>query len=578
MQFFKKLLFLLSIVERKSAFLLLIMIFIMALLETIGVASILPFVAVLTNPSLIETNFLLNATLKFSYIFGIKNNHDFIFALGVFFLSILIISLTFKALTTYLIIRFVYMREYTIGKRLLKAYFGQRYSWFLSHHSIDLGKNILSEVRQVIENGFKPLFELVAKGTVVIFLIILLALVDPVFTFVVSLSLVIIYLSIFYLVRNYLNRIGRERLKNDQLRFATISEALGAIKEIKVGALEENYIKGFSNSAKIFAKVHTSAMIIGQIPRYILEIITFGGILYFILYNISRTGSLNSILPILSLYIFAGYRLMPAIQQVYSSFTQLAYINPLLNKLYNDFKTLELNNKNIDQKVLKFNKTITLKNISYNYPNSSRTTLKDINFTIPSKSKVGFIGPTGSGKTTIVDIILGLLEPKNGTLEVDGKVITNQNIKSWQLSIGYVPQHIYLSEDTIAANIAFGVQSEYIDQDIVKKVSQIAHLHDFVSKELPNQYQTKIGERGVRLSGGQRQRIGIARALYKKPKTLILDEATNALDNQTEKFVMDAINNFYKDITIILISHRSNIIENCDIIFKFDKSQLIRIK
>ena len=578
MKYFNELLFLLSVAERKRAVLLLVIILIMALLEVIGVASVLPFVAVLTNPDLVETNSFLNIMFKFSYIFGVNNIQDFILALGFFLLITLTFSLTFKAFTTYAYIRFIHMREYTISKRLIEAYFHQPYSWFLSHHSADLGKNILSEVRQVIESGMRPFFELVAKSIVIIFLVILLILVDPSFALIVSLSFIIAYVLIFYLARNYLKRFGQERLKSDQLRFTTISEAFGAIKEIKVSGLEKNYIKNFVNCSKIFVRVHILSKVLGLLPRYIIEIIAFGGILYFILYTISQTGNFNNILPILSLYIFAGYRLMPAIQEVYNSFTQLAYIKPSLNKLHNDLKTLEINDKNIDQEVLKFNKTISLKNISYNYPNSSRTTLKDINFTITINSKVGFFGPTGSGKTTIVDIILGLLEPKSGTLEVDGKVITKQNTRSWQLSIGYVPQHIYLSDDTVAANIAFGVDPEYIDLDIVKRVSQVAYLHNFVSKELPNQYQTKIGERGVRLSGGQRQRIGIARALYKKPKILILDEATNALDDQTEKFVLDDINNFYKDVTIILISHRLNIIENCDMILKFDKNQVVRVK
>ena len=221
------------------------------------------------------------------------------------------------------------------------------------------------------------------------------------------------------------------------------------------------------------------------------------------------------------------------------------------------------------------NKAITLNNINYNYPNTSRTTLKNINLTIPAQKTVGFVGETGCGKSTTVDIILGLLKPQKGTLEIDGTIITKNNVRSWQSSIGYVPQHIFLSDDTIAANIAFGIESKDINYQSVEKSSKIADLHQYVVNELPNQYQTVIGERGVRLSGGQRQRIGIARALYHNPKVLILDEATSALDNQTEKAVMDAVNNLSNDITIILIAHRLNTVKNCDIIFKLDKGKLI---
>jgi ABC-type multidrug transport system fused ATPase/permease subunit len=201
--------------------------------------------------------------------------------------------------------------------------------------------------------------------------------------------------------------------------------------------------------------------------------------------------------------------------------------------------------------------------------------LQNINLTIPRKSKVCIVGPTGSGKTTTIDIILGLLEPQKGTLKVDGKVIKNKSVISWQRIIGYVPQQIYLTDDTIAANIAFGVDSNNIDKLSIEKASKIANLHEFITNELPEKYQTIVGERGVRLSGGQRQRIGIARALYFKPKLIIFDEATNALDKQTEQAIMDSISSISKDITIIKVTHRLNTVKNSDIIFKFEKGRLI---
>ena len=288
----------------------------------------------------------------------------------------------------------------------------------------------------------------------------------------------------------------------------------------------------------------------------------------------SQTGNFNSALPIISLYVFAGYRLMPAVQQIYEAFTQLTFITPSLDKLYDDLKNLKPFNENQDQDILPFNKSIILKNIHYNYPNASRTILKDISLNISAKSTVGLVGATGSGKTTTVDIILGLLEPQKGTLEIDGKIIRKQNSRSWQRSIGYVPQQIFLADDTIAANIAFGLEPKEINQEAVEKASKIANLHEFVIDELPKKYQTTIGERGVRLSGGQRQRIGIARALYHNPQLLILDEATSALDNQTEKAVMDAIDNLDKNITIIQIAHRLNTLKKCDKIFLLEKGEL----
>ena len=574
MQNFKKLLFLLSPYERKRAGLLLIMIIIMALLDTIGIASILTFVAVLTNPTLIETNIILNIMFLALGKFGVITNEEFLFILGILVFVLLITSIIFKALTTYAQVQFIQMLEFSIGKQLVKRYLNQTYSWFLSRNSADLGKTILSEVAQVITHGVNPLMELITKGILATLIITLLVTIDLKLALIVSLSLGCVYLLIFYFVRKFLNRSGEERLKNNQLRFTAVSEAFGAIKEIKVGGLEEVYINGFSNSAQIYARTLASSQAIGQLPRFILEAITFGGILLIIIYMMDQTGSFNNSLPIISLYVFAGYRLIPALQQIYSSFTQLTFVRPSINKLHSDLKNLKLFNQNQVQEILTFNKSITLNRIHYNYPNTSRSALKDINLTIPTKSIVGLIGPTGCGKTTTVDIILGILQPQKGTLEIDGKVITEQNLRSWQQLIGYVPQHIYLSDDTVEANIAFGEKIEDINQDMVEKAAKIANLHQFVVDELPKKYQTIIGERGVRLSGGQRQRIGIARALYHDPKVLILDEATSALDNQTEEAVMNAINNISKDITTILIAHRLNTLKNCNIIFKLDKGSL----
>ena len=575
MQTFKKLLFLLSPNERRKALMLLFMILIMALLDVIGVASILPFMAVITNPNIIETNSILNKMFQASATFGVDDNQQFLFALGVLVFVLLIISLIFKAFTTYFQTRFVQMREYSIGKRLVEGYLQQPYSWFLNQNSADLGKTILSEVAQVISGGIKPLIDLIAKSMITIALIVLLIIANPKLALIISVSLSLVYGFIFFFIRSYLNKIGEKRLKNNQLRFKTVSEAFGAAKEIKVGGLEQTFINSFSNSAQILAQTQAISSILSQLPRFFLEAIAFGGTMLIILYMMKLTGSFNNILPIISLYVFAGYRLIPALQQIYSSFTRLTFVGPSLNKLYHDMNKLKSVEQNQNEGVLKLNKSIVLKNICYDYPNASRTALKDINLIIPVKSTVGLVGTTGSGKTTTVDIILGLLEAQKGTLEIDGKIITKKNLRSWQCSIGYVPQHIYLADDTVEANIAFGLNNEDISQEGVEKAAKIANLHEFIIEELPKKYQTIIGERGVRLSGGQRQRIGIARALYHNPQVLILDEATSALDNKTEKAVMDAVNNLSKNITTILIAHRLKTVENCDIIFKLEKGRLI---
>jgi len=571
----KKLLFLLNSRERKQVGLLLIMTLIMALLEMFGVASILPFMIVLTNPDILETNNILRIIFDKSIFFGVQNSQQFLFAMGMCVFLIFILSIIFKALTTYFQIRFIQMREFSIGKRITEAYLHQPYSWFLDRNSADLGKTILSEVGQVIGGGMRPWIELITRSFTTIALITMLIIINFQLTLIVSIFLGSTYLIVYYFIKKIIKIIGSERLKNNELRFKAISEAFGAIKEIKIGGLEQAYINNFSKPAEKFARAHATNQLTVQLPHFFLEAFAFGGILLMTLYLVKVSNSFSSAIPIISLYVFAGYRLMPAIQQIYSSFNQLTFMKPAIDKLHSDLISL----KPIDQtsvgEIINVNKTINLRKIDYRYPNSSKLTLKNINLSIPAKSMVGIVGSTGSGKTTTVDVILGLLKAENGFLEVDGREINNKNIRSWQRNIGYVPQNIYLSDNTIEENIAFSSNAKDIDYNSVVRSSKIAKLHDFVMDELPKKYQTIVGERGIRLSGGQRQRIGIARALYHNPSILVFDEATSALDNQTEKVIMEAINNLKKKITIILIAHRLNTVKNCDIIYKLDNGKLV---
>ena len=572
----KKLLFFLTPSERKRAVLLIFMILIMAFIDMIGVASIMPFIAVLTNPEIVETNNFLNLIFQASFFFGVETKDQFLFFLGVLVFFFLIFSLAFKALTTYAQLKFVQMRQYSIGKRLMQDYLNQPYSWVLSRNSAELGKSILAEVTTIIGNGMTPIMDIIAKGTVTFALLVLITIADPKMALMTGLTLSIFYGIIYKFTRNYLKRKGAERLKANEIRYTAVSEAFGAVKEIKVGSLENFYIKRFSSSSKILAQNQAYSQTIASIPRFALEALGFGGLLFVILYLMSSGGTLSSVLPIIALYAFAGYRLMPAIQKIYSSISQLRFAGPALDDLYNDIKSLiRSTEKNQDQNVLQLKEMISLKQVHYSYPNTSRTALKNININIPVRTTVGFVGATGSGKTTTADIILGLFQPQKGVLEVDGKIISNQNNRSWQRNIGYVPQHIYLADDTILSNIAFGIDIKEINKEAVIRAAKIANLHNFVMNELPKNYKTEVGERGIRLSGGQQQRVGIARALYHNPQVLVLDEATSSLDNQTEKVVMDAINNLSKDITIILIAHRLNTVKKCDTIFQFEKGEVV---
>jgi ABC-type bacteriocin/lantibiotic exporter with double-glycine peptidase domain len=288
-----------------------------------------------------------------------------------------------------------------------------------------------------------------------------------------------------------------------------------------------------------------------------------------------QNKNLETIIPTIALFSFAGYRLMPGLQNIYGACTKLRFSNKSLYSINNDLKNLKFKSKNFKRKNnLEFKKYIKLKNVNFSYPNCNRQTLKNINITIPIFSKIGIIGPTGSGKTTLIDIILGILDPSSGTLSVDSKIIYKNNKYLWQKIIGYVPQQIYLFDSSISQNISFGENPENINHKRVEEVAKIANIHNFIIKELPDKYNTRIGERGVRLSGGQRQRIGIARALYHKPSVLILDEATSALDDNTEQVVMEAMDNLEGKITIIVIAHRVETLKNCENIFLLEKGAI----
>lgn len=573
----KKLYYILSISDRKHVVTLLTMMSVMAVLDMIGVASIFPFIAVLSNPDIIQTNFALNHFYKLTNTFGIKNEQQFLIVLGSLVFILLIFSISFKAFTNYMQIRFMQKINYNLSKNLIEGYLYQPYSWFLNRNSAHLGKNILSEIQQMIGNGLRPTIDLVSHSLVAIMLIVLLITVDVYLTILVFLAIGSSYLFIYYFVNKYLEETGSKNFRNNTLRFTIVNEAFGGIKEIKVGNLERFYNNLFAKTSYSFTLTKALLEIISQLPRYILEIIIFGGVLLTILYLMAKSGSLNQVLPVLSLYIFAGYRLMPSLQQIYRSFTQISFAGPSIDKLYRDLKDIKKNDSQepIVKEVLPIKKYIKLSNVYFSYPYSSLQVIKNLSLQIDSSSITGFIGPTGSGKTTIIDIILGLLQPEKGTLEVDGKIISNDNLKSWQKNIGYVPQNIFLSDDTIAANIAFGVEQKNINFLAVQEAAKQANIYDYIIKDLPQKFQTTIGERGIRLSGGQRQRIGIARALYNKPKVLILDEATSSLDNDMERKVMDEIYHLRKDITIIIIAHRLNTIKNCDKIFLIKNGELI---
>lgn len=575
-QSLKKILDLLSPAERRRGYLLLCMIIVMALLEAMGVASIMPFMSMLADPGVVESNPYLSAVYK---RLGFADPQRFLFFLGLVVFVALLTSVAFKALTTYFLLRFTQMRNYTLSRRLVAGYLRQPYEWFLSRHSADLGKTVLSEVQQVTSGTLIPFMQAIAHSAVVLALLALLVAIDPLTALVVSISLGGVYAIIYVGLRRYLARIGADRVQANRERFQAVQEAFGGIKDVKVAGLEGVMLQRFDGPARRFAQRQAASEVVSQLPKFAMQIIAFGGVLILVLYLLATRGGLQQALPVIGVYALAGYRLLPALQGVYQHLSKMRFSRPALEVLHADLSKLNtaagLDLSALPPAPLGIRETIRLDGVRYTYPSAERPALDSLSLDIAARTTVGFIGATGSGKTTTVDIILGLLVPQQGRLVVDGQVIDAANVRAWQRTIGYVPQHIYLADDSVAANIAFGVPSDQIDMDAVERAARIANLHRFVAEEMPEGYATCVGERGVRLSGGQRQRIGIARALYHDPEVLIMDEATSALDNLTEQAVMEAVHNLGRRKTIILIAHRLTTVRNCDCIFMLEKGRLV---
>jgi ABC-type multidrug transport system fused ATPase/permease subunit len=574
---YRKLLQLLTPRERRGFWLLLGMIILMGMIETVGVASIMPFMYMLANPAILERHAILS---RIYTELNFTDPHSFMIAFGLAVFAIVVGGLAFKAVALYGVYRFTMMRGYSISTRMLRGYLFQPYTWFLNRHSADIGANVLGDVAKVTTKALLPAMKLITYSIVVIGLVLLLVLVNPQVALIAAILFGGSYLLVYLGVKAYLNRIGVERHGANMARFQIAGEALGGIKDVKLLGLETMFLRRFQGPARRVAEADAASTIIGELPRYVLEAVAFGGLLAFVLVLlVSGSDSIASVVPMLAVYAFASMRIFPALQRIFIAMTQMRFSKPTLDKLHRDMREAEANLRarpaDDRRAVVHLVERLVLDDIHYAYPGADRPALRGMSIEIPVRSTVGLVGGTGAGKTTTIDIVLGLLRPDAGSLTVDGVPITGDNMRAWQRSIGYVPQQIFLTDDTVSANIAFGHETGEIDQAAVERAARTAELHDFVMRELPEGYATRVGERGVRLSGGQRQRIGIARALYHDPDVLILDEATSALDNLTERAVMDAMQNLGHAKTVVMIAHRLSTVRDCDVIFMLEQGRVV---
>jgi ABC-type multidrug transport system fused ATPase/permease subunit len=564
--------------ERWQVAVLAAMVVSMGLAQVAGVGTVAPFVRVLVDPDAVQAN----AQLRWLFEgLGFESTNLFLVLLAGVVLAAFAVANGFLILTQWMLIRFGWNLQYRLSRRLLDAYLAQPYTAFLQRNSADTGKNILSEVERLSGGVVLPLLRLVAFSVAGLFLIGALFWVNALLSLLVTAVLVGSYAGVYGSIRRVLTRAGERRILANTHRFKVISEAFGGIKETKVLGRESALLDQYDGPARRFAEAQSTAEVISQLPGYALQFIALAALMMMTLVLMGPSGgTIQEAAPLLAVYLFGAQRLLPFLLGIYQNAIQLRFNRVAVDVIYDDMATRSATNASVDAAIvsgeqLMIEGELRLDEVTFRYPGASKPAIEDVTVTIPRRSFVAFVGATGAGKTTLVDIILGLLEPDEGTLTVDNNPIEGPSIRRWQNNLGYVPQDIYLADDSIAANIAFGIHEGERDQDAIESAARVANIHEFIVDELPNSYQTLVGERGVRLSGGQRQRIGIARALYHNPEVLVLDEATSNLDQGTEAAVHQAIERAAAAKTVILIAHRLVTTKYCDRIFVLDRGRLV---
>jgi ATP-binding cassette, subfamily B, bacterial PglK len=563
--------------QRRQFYTLQVLVIIMALTEVVGVISIIPFMALVGDMTLLQQDTIIAQVYQFS---GIVAKTQFVFLLGIVVLVMLFTSATISIFTTWRLSMFATKVGTEIADKLYTHYLKQDWLFHVSGSSARLTKKIANETTRITQQVLFPLMQMNARIMLVFFISVAIIAYDLKVAIVGLLIFAVAYLILYKVVRKRLDRNGQAISSVYEQRFRLMNEGFGGIKDILLLGRDDDFIQRFNKTGHILAYSQGINGALAYVPRYFIELIAFGSMIALVLYLIAtQDGNLGMVLPILFVYALSGFKLLPALQQIYFNIAQIkgniSAFESIQQDLSNSGKQNTLNIK-VEQKSLANlypQKNITLENITFTYPNKEEPTINNLTISIKANSIVGIVGASGSGKSTLIDVLLGLITPQQGNLLIDGAVVEENNKRAWQNTIGFVPQSIYLSEGTIAENVAFGIPEKAINLDQVNKALNLSHLDELV-QVLEKGIHTKVGERGVQLSGGQRQRIGIARALYHEANILVFDEATSALDGVTEKIIMDAIRDFCGQKTIILIAHRLKTVQKCDTIFMIDQGQV----
>lgn len=571
---FKKVSYILDKNQKIKLVILLCIIFVGALVELLGVSAILPLINVALDPASLDEKWYLVFVKDW---FGFTEISQIVIFLSVSLIVIYILKNIYITIQYNLQYRFIFNNQRRLAVKMMKHYMHQNYLFHVSRNVAELQRNVTEDV-----NGFYTvvlnILQFLAEASVCVVLVLFLMKTDIVTTLVVA-SLVLIFAFFFGVIfKKYLVKKGEENRKVSVRLTKSVLQAFSGIKEIKVMNREEFFLNKYDVTYKRFSVLQRQQTMLSFIPRPTMESVCICGLLITLIVKLAvLKEDVTTFIPSLSVFAIAAFRMLPSFNRISGYMSSIMFNRNAVDILYEDL--IEIDDLASKMKIVQQNEQLSkleqgidVKNLSFKYPNTDKWILRNLDMHIEPNTSVALIGASGAGKTTLADIILGILECQEGCIEVDGLDIA-YNMEGWHSLIGYIPQTIYLMDDTIRANVAFGIDVENIDEQAMRKALKEARLDEFVDS-LPDGLDTIIGDRGVKLSGGQRQRIGIARALYTNPKVLILDEATSALDNETEKEVMEAIDGLHGFRTLIVIAHRLTTIRNCDVIYEVGEGKV----
>ncbi|APX92736.1 multidrug ABC transporter ATP-binding protein [Halomonas sp. 1513] len=561
--------------QRKRLLRLQVLVVIMAFAEVAGVVAIGPFMAVVGDMGRLEGEGTL---AQLYHISGLETPQKFLFWLGVAVLIALAGAAAISIYVTWQLALYAQQVGAELSVRLFEHYMQQPWLFHASGSSSQLINKIAQETTRVTDNIIQPLMKMNAKGVLVLVMATTIFIFNPVVALIGLVLFATAYWGLFRTVRRRLTNNGKTVSSTNRMRFKLMNEGFGGIKDTLLLGRQADFNRRFEVASKKMglAKGMTSGL--SQVPRYAMELLAFGAVISLVLYLLAaHEGDLGNILPVLSIYALAGFKLLPAFQQVYASLAKIKGNISSFDVMEDDLVASQ--NAVRGQSAMELGKlspkqAITLDDIHFSYPDKDVKALDGLTMEIPCDELIGLVGASGSGKSTAIDVLLGLIVPQKGRLMIDGETLTDENMRAWQNSVGFVSQAIFLSDASIRENIAFGIPPDEIDDERVMHAAHMARLDELIER-LSDGLATRVGERGIQLSGGQRQRIGIARALYDDAAVLVLDEATSALDGITEKLVMDAIHDFSGKKTIIMIAHRLATVKKCDCIYLISEGKLV---